>query len=163
MRCDLDLLISQRAGELRAGKLNPAAVLHALAAVESNHGERSLASLHEPAYCYSGRYHNEELQRLSKPYGCLAHSSYSSWQILFIAAYEEGFRGDPCELRNDAVAIRVVTKYLNRRIFDRYPGIEIRGVGDAWNSGNPRDRNEPEGYMDKLEAAYTDWQKRLTP
>lgn len=160
----LDEIISEHANELREKEgLDNLAVLHALADIESGHGVRHLASKHEGAYCYGGFYYRaptgEDLRRLSHVYGCLAHSSYSSWQLLFLAAYEEGFRGDPCALRNDVEAIHWVIRYLNRRIYDRYPRLTPEGLADAWNSGNARDLNVPKDYIAKFVAAY---EKRVT-
>ena len=160
----LDEIISKHAVELRPPEgVNPAVLLHALADVESDHGARSLATLHESAYCYKGFYYKspngDDLRRLSRVYGCLAHSSYSAWQILYLVAYEEGFRGDPCALRDNAVAIRPVIRVLNRRVFDRYPRISLEGVADSWNSGNPRDENVPHVYVKRFLEAYERWKQ----
>lgn len=157
---NLDQTIAEHSHELRTKDgIDNARVLHALADVESNHGERHLATLHEAAYCYKGRYYTAptggDLRRLSRVYGCLAHSSFSSWQLLFMAAYEEGFRGDPCELRNDAEAIHWVIRFLNRRIYDRYTILTPEKIADAWNSGRADDDNVPTGYIDKFMSAYT--------
>jgi len=156
---DLSHLIASYACELRAhDSLDKVAVLHALADVESDHGARHLAALHEPAYCYGGFYYKgpngEDLRRLSTVFGCLAHCSYSSWQILFLAAYEEGFRGDPTALRNDAEAIHWVVRFLNRRILDRYPRITVESIADAYNSGRPDDANRPLNYIKAFTEAY---------
>lgn len=163
----LNDLISKHACELASPEhFNKAAILHAIAEVESKHGQHSLASLHEPAYCYKGFYfrspNGEDLRRLSSVWGCLAHSSYSSWQILFITAYELGFRGDPCLLRNDTEAIHWVIKLLNRRVFDRWPRLSLEGLADAYNSGNPRDENVPTDYIAKFSAAYERWLKEFS-
>ena len=165
MREKLDQLIAERHHELHTHDgLRPAAILHALAEVESDHGARSLASLHEQAYCYGGVYfkgpNGEDLRQLSRVFGCLAHSS--SWQILYIAAFEEGYRGDPCALRDDAIALPVVIRYLNRRFLDRYPRITTTGLADAYNSGRPDDSNIPKDYVAKFDEAYRRWLQRLT-
>jgi hypothetical protein len=157
---ELNDLIAKHHHELRTKDgLDNSAVLHALADVESSHGARHLATKHEPAYCYGGFYYKspngEDLRRLSHVYGCLAHSSFSSWQLLFLAAYEEGFRGDPCELRNDAEAIHWVIRFINRRIYDRYLRLSLEGLADAWNSGSARDLNVPKEYIARFVAAYT--------
>lgn len=156
---DLDKIIAEHAHELRtATGVNNLGVLHALATVESNHGERHLATLHEAAYCYKGRYYTSptsgDLRRLSHVYGCLAHCSFSSWQLLFISAYEEGFRGDPCELRNDSEAIHWVIRFLNRRVYDRYTNLTPQAIADAWNSGRADDANVPTAYIEKFMVAY---------
>lgn len=163
----LNLLIAEHHMELRQQEgLSSSAILHALADVESSGGARSLASKHEPAYCYNGFYYTSpngaDLRRLSQVYGCLAHSSYSSWQILFIVAFEEGFRGDPCSLRDDKVALPVVIRTINRRILDRYPRLTPEGLADAWNSGRPDDANVPEKYIERFLLAYEKWVKNGT-
>lgn len=168
MTAELDQLIAERHHELHTHDgLRPAAILHALAELESDHGARRLATLHEPAYCYGGFYYKgpggQDLRDLSTVWGCLAHCSYSSWQIMFIAAYEQGFRGDPCELRNDVVALPLVIRFLNRRILDKYPRITLSGLADAWNSGRPYDANKPVAYIAKFEEAYARWLKSLNP
>jgi hypothetical protein len=159
MDYDLTQLIADHAHELRTHDgIDKVALLRAIAEVESDSGARRLAALHEPAYCYGGFYYKspngEDLRRLSKIYGCLAHCSYSSWQILFLAAYEEGFRNDPTALRNDAEAVHWVVRFLNRRILDRYPRILIDSIADAYNSGRPYDANRPDGYIRAFVEAY---------
>lgn len=165
---DLDTLIAEHHHELHTHDgLHPAAILHALAEVESDHGARRLATLHEPAYCYGGFYYKgpngADLRNLSTAWGCLAHCSYGSWQIMFMSAYEQGFRGDPCELRNDAVGLPWVLRFLNRRILDKYPRITLPNIADAWNSGKPFDANKPVAYIEKFVEAHTRWLERLTP
>lgn len=163
---ELDSLIARNAPQLvESPFINRAVLLHALAEVESSHGEHQLAARHEPAYCYNGFYFKspagEDLRRLSSAFGCLAHCSYSSWQLLFISAYEEGFRGDPTELRNDAVTLPFVVRYINRRILNRYPRITVPGFADAWNSGSPEDTNVPAAYIERLKEAYDKWSTAL--
>lgn len=155
-------LIAENASRLRCPEtLNPVTILHALAEVESKHGAHGLATRHEQAYCYGGFYYRgpngDDLRRLSTVWGCLVHCSYSSWQLLFMAAYELGFRGDPCELRNDKAAIHWVIKYLNRRILDRWPRISVEGLADAYNSGRPDDATRPVNYIAAFEEAYRKW------
>jgi hypothetical protein len=139
--------------------INPYAVLRGIAHVESDDGARWQATLHEPAYCYGGRYYGadtpgaEDLRRLSVPYGCLAHSSWGPWQMLFITAYEEGFRDDPVRLRDPIVSGEFVVKYLNRTL-DAFPDTKPEDLADAWNSGHARDKFIPTAYVEKFMEAY---------
>lgn len=162
MDTGLTALIAENAHRLRdLPTINRVALLHAIAECESSHGARGLATLHENAYCYKGAYfsgpNGGQLRDLTSKYGCLAHCSYSSWQIMYITAVELGFRGDPCELRNDAVAIEYVCAFINRRFLDRYPRIAPSGVADGYNSGNPYDENRPTAYVEEFMAAYNKW------
>lgn len=166
----LERLIGARHHELIGSTpLNTRALLHALAEVETTQGVARMASRHEKGYCYGSALYTgttpgaADLREQSRLWGCLAHSSWGTWQIMFIAAFENGFRGDPVDLRADDVAIGYVIRYINRRILGRFPGLGIRAFGDAYNSGDPRDNRVPESYMDELEAAYATWSKALEP
>lgn len=155
----LDDLIAARHGDLiQSSPLSTIAVLHALADVESSHGEARLASRHERAYCYGSALYKGpnglDLREQSARYGCLAHSSFGTWQIMFIGAFEMGFRGDPVELRDDEVSLPWVLRLIDRRILSRWPRITPRAFADAYNSGNPNDEIVPTEYCDRFEAAY---------
>lgn len=163
----LNNLISDNAHLLQCPEdINGAAVLHAFAEVESGHGARGKAAKHESAYCYGGFYWRapagETLRELSRVHGCLAHCSYSSWQIMYITAVELGFQGDPTALRDDAVALPFVIKLINDRILAKYPRITTAGLADAYNSGSPVDTNVPKAYIAAFQSAYTHWLGQLT-
>ncbi len=154
----IDAAIEHWAGSLHviSAGLNGAAVLRAIAQVETNYGARGLATLHESAYCYGGKYYlgSADLQRLSTTYGCLAHQSYGPWQILFMTAYEVGFRGDPVELREPSRSIEYVVGVLNLRTLDKLTDATAEDVFDAWNSGRARDRFVPADYIKKAKGFY---------
>lgn len=136
--------------------MNPIALLRAICDVETSGGDRWGATLHEAAYCYGGRYYvpSAALRRLSVPWGCLAHSSFGPWQILFITAYELGFSDDPVRLRDPMVSAEYAVKILNARCFDRIPDAAPEDAFDAWNSGRARDGIVPVDYIKKAKGNY---------
>lgn len=163
----IDAAIDARAPLLRVGSsgIHPRAVLQAIAHVESGYGRQWAASKHEEAYCYGGPYYkgdgpggrmgDDVLRRLTDQWGCSAHESWGPWQVLYITAWEHGYRDDPVRLRMPSVSIGPVIEVLNRRMFDRghtAPG--PRDVFDAWNSGRARDRIVPEDYIRKAMPHY---------
>lgn len=154
----LDNIIASHAYDLHVNKsiINPRAILKAIAHCETNYGERSLATLHEPAYCYKGVYYkaSENLRRESTRWGCLAHSSYGPWQLLYITAWEFGYRDDPVGLREAHNSIPYVINVLNRRVADRLLDERPEDFFDAWNSGNPRDHIIPADYITKALLFY---------
>ena len=135
--------------------INPAAILRAIAAVETSSGARSQASRHEAAYCYGGRYHNAQLAELSRTWGCAAHESWGPWQIMYVTAVEAGYRGDPVGLRDPEASIGPVLTVLNRRVMDKLADETPADIFDCWNSGNPRDSIVPADYIAKAAAAYS--------
>jgi len=136
--------------------VNPIALMRAICDNETNGGARWGATLHEPAYCYGGKYYigSEALHRLSVPWGCLAHSSFGPWQILYITANEHGFSDDPVRLRDPMVCAEYLTKILNSRVFDKIPDALPEEAFDAWNSGRARDGIIPVDYIKKAKAHY---------
>lgn len=136
--------------------VNPIALMRAIADNETEGGARWGATLHEPAFCYGGKYYiaSAELHRLSIPWGCLAHSSFGPWQILFITAHENGFSDDPVRLRDPMTGAEYLTKILNRRVFDRLPDASPEDAFDAWNSGRARDGIVPADYIKKAKGHY---------
>jgi hypothetical protein len=143
--------------QLRAPRaISRTALMRAIADVETRGGERWGATLHESAYCYGGKYYqmSAELRRLSHPWGCLAHSSFGPWQIMFITAHENGFSDDPVRLRDPMIGAEYLTKILNKRVFDKLPDATPEDAFDAWNSGRARDAMIPTDYIKKAKAAY---------
>lgn len=135
--------IAHEAALLRTGpNVNAVAVLRAIAEMETNGGARWGATLHESAYCYGGSYYKAQtpggqgLRDLSVPWGCLAHQSFGPWQVLFVTAWENGFRGDPVALRDPAVSAPVVVAILNRRVGDTSSAPQPEDFFRAWNGGN---------------------------
>lgn len=139
--------------------VNPIALMRAICDNETNGGERWGATLHEPAYCYNGVYYKDPvngavLRRLSVPWGCLAHSSFGPWQILFITAVENGFADDPVRLRDPMVSAEYLVKILNARLFDKIKDATAEDAFDAWNSGRARDGVVPADYIKKAKGHY---------
>jgi hypothetical protein len=162
-----DLIAAQHADLVQSAGFDTRCLLHALADVESSQGARRLASRHEKGYCYGSTLYRGpnggDLRELSETWGCLAHSSFGTWQIMFIGAHEMGFAGDPIELREDAVSLPVVITFINRRILNRYQRLTVRAFADAYNSGSPNDDVVPQTYMDDFEASYNKWKRALDP
>ena len=104
-----------------------------------------------------------DLREQSQAWGCLAHSSFGSFQIMFITAFEMGFRGDPIALRNDAVGLPYVVNLINRRILSKHPRITTDPFGRCYNSGRPDVSKSTDDYAEDFVAAYTKWQLRLDP
>ena len=84
------------------------ALLAALATQESDFGLLGGRSRVEPAYQPGGGIYRKHVIDLYADYGDAAASSWSSWQIMFVAAWEIGFRGPPWALWDDQVAIKWV-------------------------------------------------------
>lgn len=132
-------------------------LMRAIADLETRAGERCWATRHEKSYCYGGPYYtgdgpggrpgDDVLRQLTWQWGCLAHESFGPWQVLFITAYEHGFRDDPIRLRDPMVSAEYLVKILNRRLFDKHPDATVERALDAWNSGNPYDANVPKEYV----------------
>lgn len=144
------------------------AVMRAICDMETGGGARWSATLHEKAYCYGGRYYDDpiggaELRRLSIPWGCLAHSSFGPWQILFITARENGFLDDPVRLRDPMISAEYLAKILNRRLFDKIPDATSEDAFDAWNSGRARDGIVPADYIKKAQGKYLSYVGGLLP
>lgn len=159
--------IGHAAVGLRCGSLSPVALLRAICQVETSGGARWAATLHEDAYCYGGHYYkgdgrggrmgDDALRDLTGAWGCLAHQSFGPWQVLFITAYEAGYRGDPVGLRDPRISAPYVVSILNRRVADRMTG-DPKPLPDhffrAWNTGSPDYRGQGQEYVEKAVKAY---------
>ncbi len=80
-------------------------------------------------------------------------ASWSPWQIMFITAWEVGYRGRPSDLHLASVAEPHVVWKLRR--IAKTGATSVRDFADAWNSGSWRDANRVEKYTADLEAAYS--------
>ena len=159
--------IEANAGALKCpASLDARAVLAAITWPETTWGERFKAGLFEPAYYRGGKFYHRHVITLVHTYESLAACSYSAWQILFVAAYETGFRGDPWDLIDPAVGCPAVVALLNKRCFNVWenapdpklipPASSIVQVGDLWNSGSWRDRFVPGDYVKSIEEGYAE-------
>lgn len=162
IEADIAAAITHEAALLRAGTANPIALLRAICQNESTGGVKWDVPLHEASYCYGGPYYkgdgaggrtgDDDLRRLTQRYGCFAHMSYGPWQVLFITAYEHGFRGHPLELQDPKTSIPYVVKMLNERCA-AVPEPAPRDFFDAYNTGKPTDmRRNPTYEADGLKA-----------
>jgi hypothetical protein len=141
--------------QLRCGsEINAVALMRAVCQNETVGGVRWAATLHEPAYCYGGLYYKGDggvdLRNLTGTWGCLAHQSYGPWQVLFITAYEHGFRDDPLRLRDPQTCAEYFAKILNRRLFDKET-LPVPTLDDAfavWNSGQRASRAVNPKYVE---------------
>lgn len=123
-------------------------LLKTIATIESSYGK--FKKRYEKAYDFGGRYENKYL--LEK-YGKEAACSLSSFQIMFTTAVEMGFKGSPYELNYDEIAIYYVIEFIQRRILDKGANT-LQQVFDAFNSGNFKDKNVPQEYIDKSINVY---------
>lgn len=149
--------VAHWAPQLRSGAVNAIGLMRAICQNETSGGARWGATYHEAAYCYGGPYYkgdgpggrpgDDVLRDLTKAWGCLAHQSFGPWQVLYITAYEHGFREDPVLLRLPHVCAEFLVKILNRRLFDKMAGATLEDALDAWNSGQARDANVPAKYV----------------
>lgn len=167
IRLSIDNCIGKWAPQLHvasAPALNPGAALKALTWCETTYGQRWAASKHENAYCYGGPYYvgdgpgggvgDDTLRELSSVWGCSAHESWGPWQLLFITAYEQGYRDDPVRLRVPEVSVEWVVKILNKRLLDKVTDATPEDVADAWNSGRARDKIVPQAYITEFMEHY---------
>ena len=152
---ELRAVIRQEATRLHTPEgIDPAQLLAALAAVESSFGLNAVPN-HEPAYDEGGGYYRaaHHVRALHKTWGAWAACSYGPWQILFVTAWEMGFRGTPSELWSPSGCIEWVVRAMNARIFDK-GATSVEQTADAWNSGSFQDKIWPGGYVKQVMDAY---------
>lgn len=136
--------------------VDPQVFLGAFSLNESSGGKNNRPK-HESAYDVGGRYCKGTQLNLVNQYGEAAACSYSSFQLMFICFYEMGFSPTPLQAGNDEYALPAIIKFFNMRIFrERAKGIPnfLGMAGDAYNSGNYKDRNVPADYIKKLIKNY---------
>lgn len=162
--------IEKHADSLQApSSINKRAILAAITYPETDWGRRYKAALFEAAYYRGGKFYRDHVKTLVSEYESLAACSWGAWQILFVAARETGFTGDPWDLVDPDVCIQAVIRILNKRCFNTWatapapelvaPASSPAQVFDMWNSGSWRDRFVPgsyvttgiEGYAEALE------------
>lgn len=113
-------LCRYHSGELDASFItNKPAFLFALSGIESAYGEDNYPK-YEPGYGPGGIYFQRS--RALKHYyyecgyGALASCSWGPWQIMFIVAVENDYKGHPAELHNAMVSAPYVVNHLNHLI-----------------------------------------------
>jgi hypothetical protein len=146
--------------------LDARALLAAITCPETDWGRRRKAGLFEPAYYRGGKFYRDHVKNLVHEYESLASCSYGPWQILYVAAWETGFRGHPWELIDPETCLKAGIRLMNKRCFNTWttasdprlepPASTPQQVFDFWNSGSWRDRFKPEGYIAKAMDGYAE-------
>ena len=126
-----------------------ATLLYAITGNESSFGTRAEFVRAEPAYMRGGMYFERaaHLRQQWFRWGVLAASSFGAFQLLYITAYELGFRGHPIDLQQHDISARWVNTLITER-FVRTRGVQtLRDLLDAYNSGRHTDAHVPERYI----------------
>ena len=152
----LNDLIESKAKSLKNTDFNfdKVAFLKALAMCESSFSRNNVPRF-EPLYFKDGFYYRKSplVRDLVEKFDRDAACSYSSFQILFVTAFEFGFKGNPSELKDDSIALPIVITFINKRII-RFKPNRIEDMFDAYNSGNFKDNIIPEAYINKAMTWY---------
>lgn len=123
-------------------------LLKTIATKESSYGKNNKPRF-EKAYYIGGSLYknfNNTYRSLIEEYKKDAACSWSSFQIMFMNAYDMGYKGKPSDLSNDEIAIPFVIDYINKRILKRNPK-KLEDIFDAYNSGSFSDRVVPQSYI----------------
>lgn len=139
-------------GQLVDGPL----LLWAIAGNESAFGKLRLFVRPESVYMPpNGMYYkrSEVVRSLWKTYGVLASSSLGTFQLMYVTAYELGFREHPIRLQEDEIGASWAMKLIMDRIISR-GAATLMEVLDAYNSGWHLDTNVPKAYMERGCAFY---------
>lgn len=158
-RAALPSLAAAQAKFLQLGALpvDGERLLLALCGVESSFGKTCGLRV-EPAYSPGGLYYKKSpaIRAAYWQYGHAACGSWGPWQLLYPTACELGFVGLPWDLFGGE-ALPWTVKLINARILPKINGDEQIAIGliaDGYNSGNPRDANVPDEYIQKVTAYY---------
>lgn len=138
-------------------KVNGGRLLLAISGVESTFGKRRLFVKMEPGYAPGGHYYKSSSTVRDRwyTYGCLAASSFGSFQIMYITAQELGFNGHPIDLQQDKICAYWATQLITKRIMKR-GAKTITEVFDAYNTGTHRDHLVPRKYIADAIELYND-------
>ena len=139
--------------------LSKAAILTALAGVESSFGENNKPRF-EPSYAPDGTYFKApHLQKLYEQYGRDAACSFGPWQIMAVRALELGYHGAPSDLSDAKVSAPYVIMNLNN-IF-KSGAQNIEQILDAYNTGSFKLGESPKAYISKFWNFYGEVAERL--
>jgi hypothetical protein len=132
-------------------RVHGARLLWAIAGNESNFGLLREYVREEKGYMPGGYYYRlaRHVRSEHKRWGVLASSSYGSFQLMYIVAYEMGYREHPILLQNDEVCARWASEFIAKRIIGAQKAKTLEAVLDAYNTGNPSDANIPTTYVQK--------------
>jgi hypothetical protein len=153
----LDAIEAHAPGLACPDTINARALLAAITYPETDWGRRYKAALFEQAYYRGGKFYRDHVKTLVAEYESLASCSWGAWQILFVAARETGYQGDPWGLVDPATCCAAVVTLLNKRCFNNWvsatdpalvgPASTPAQCFDFWNSGSWRDRFIPGDYV----------------
>lgn len=122
-------------------------------------GKATIASRYEPGFYNRYIKGRKKYRHLETRFGGRAvASSYGPWQIMYLTAYEMGYRGKPEDLSNAATSLPYVLKYVN--FLRKKLGNDPSAVISAYNAGpggigsNPRYTSKVIAY---LRNAPSDW------
>lgn len=126
-------------------------LLATISGLESDFGRLREFVRYEKGYAPGGHYFNlsPEVRAQYRRWGCLACSSFGSFQIMFITAKELGYDGPPIDLQIDRVGAYWAAQLIVKRFIKRQGAKTLRDVLDAYNSGNHKDSNIPRDYVKK--------------
>ena len=86
-----------------------------------------------------------------KKWGALASCSYGPWQIMYIVANEQGFKGHPMELWNSDVCLPYVIRLINR-LAEKAP--DLPNILAGYNTGSVKNTEKAANYIQKFYHYY---------
>lgn len=103
------------------------------------------------------------MQDLLDTYGSIAACSYGPWQILYVAAWELGYREHPLYLWDGYISIIWVLAKLNK--IWQGGADTVDKILDAYNSGTHKDKIVPESYINRFWSFYNslEWDESWKP
>lgn len=136
-------------------RVNGPALLWALAGVESSFGAQRLYARYEPAYAPGGIYFaSPNMKALWGRYGAPAACSWGAFQIMYVVAWELGYRDAPWGLQDDDTCASYASKLIIDRFFGAQHLTRPEDIFDAYNTGTAKDRVIPVAYIMKAKGIY---------
>lgn len=138
--------------------VNGGRLLLTISGLESTFGKRREFVRNEPGYSPGGNYYSKSLsvRQAFQHWGCLAASSFGSFQLMYITATEMGFDGHPIDLQGDRVCGYWATQLIIKRFIGRLGAKTLTDILDCYNSGSHRDHFIPALYVSHGLALYAD-------
>jgi hypothetical protein len=122
-------------------------LLWAISGCESSFGQ-NCPPRHEAAFDVGGRYC---ATALVAKYGPLGASSFGPWQIMLVNCSQPA---GPDDFEDADFAARQTINFINSRIMLHEKATTVAQVADAYNSGDWRDGNVPQRYIDQCQGYY---------
>jgi hypothetical protein len=123
-------------------------------------GRSQIHSRYEPGFYRRYIRGNKKYKALETQYGARAiASSYGPWQIMYLTAYDMGYRGKPQALSEASVSLPYVLKYLD--FLRKKLGNNERAVISAYNAGlggvgkNPTYTSKVIAYLQKAPDTWS--------